>query len=149
MPASHPPLPRPPSPRRSLGERAKDLRAAFRQVPATFDLVWRADRGGALLLGALTTVAAVLPAGIAWLGKLIVDAVVAASRAGGDPSRVTALGLAELGLMALSMAAGRLLGLERELLRARLGNVVNERILEKALELELRHFEDAEVYDKM
>ena len=51
--------------------------------------------------------------------------------------------------MALSMAAGRLLGLERELLRARLGNVVNERILEKALELELRHFEDAEVYDKM
>ncbi len=90
-----------------------------------------------------------LPAGIAWLGKLIVDAVVAASRGGGDPRRVTTLVLGELGLMALSMAAGRLLGLERELLRARLGNVVNERILEKALELELRHFEDAEVYDKM
>ncbi|HEX7487758.1 MAG TPA: ABC transporter ATP-binding protein, partial [Anaeromyxobacteraceae bacterium] len=139
----------PPSPRRSLGERAKDLRAAFRQVPATFDLVWRADRGGALLLASLTTVAAVLPAGIAWLGKLIVDAVVAASRSGGDARRVSVLVLAELGLMALSMAVGRLLGLERELLRARLGNVVNERILEKALELELRHFEDAEVYDKM
>jgi ATP-binding cassette subfamily B protein len=49
----------------------------------------------------------------------------------------------------LSMGAGRLLGLARELLRARLGNLVNERILEKALELELRHFEDAETYDKM
>jgi ATP-binding cassette subfamily B protein/ATP-binding cassette subfamily C protein len=47
------------------------------------------------------------------------------------------------------MATGRLLGLERELLRARLGNTVNERILQKALELELRHFEDADVYDKM
>jgi ATP-binding cassette subfamily B protein/ATP-binding cassette subfamily C protein len=51
--------------------------------------------------------------------------------------------------MAVSMASGRLLGLSRELLRARLGNLVNERILEKSLELELRHFEDAEVYDKM
>ena len=43
----------------------------------------------------------------------------------------------------------RQLGLVVELLRAQLGNVVNERILEKALELELRHFEDADVYDKM
>ena len=149
MPASHPPPPRPPPRRRSLAERARDLRAAFGQVPGTFALVWRADRGGALLLAALTSVAAVLPAGIAWLGKLIVDSVVAASRGAGDPRRVSALVVAELGLMALSMAAGRLLGLERELLRARLGNVVNERILAKALELELRHFEDAEVYDKM
>ncbi len=149
MPASHPPPPRPPPRRRSLAERARELRAAFGQVPGTFALVWRADRGGALLLAALTAVAAVLPAGIAWLGKLIVDAVVAASRGQGDPRRVTALVVAELGLMAVSMAAARLLGLERELLRARLGNVVNERILAKALELELRHFEDAEVYDKM
>ncbi|GEJ58362.1 ABC transporter permease [Anaeromyxobacter diazotrophicus] len=102
-----------------------------------------------MLLAALTAVAAVLPAGIAWVGKLIVDAVVAAGRGEGPPGRVTALVLVELGLMALSLTAGRLLGLERELLRARLGNAVNERILEKALDLELRHFEDAEVYDKM
>ena len=39
--------------------------------------------------------------------------------------------------------------LTRELLRARLGNAINEQILEKALVLELRHFEDADVYDKM
>jgi ATP-binding cassette subfamily B protein/ATP-binding cassette subfamily C protein len=118
-------------------------------VPATFALVGRADRGGAAVLAALTAVVALLPAGIAWTGKLIVDAVVAASRGEGAPGRVTRLVLLELGLMAASMAAGRLLGLARELLRARLGNAVNERILEKALELELRHFEDAEVYDKM
>jgi ATP-binding cassette subfamily B protein/ATP-binding cassette subfamily C protein len=51
--------------------------------------------------------------------------------------------------MAAQMTASRLLGLRRELLRAALGNAINVRILEKALELELRHFEDAEVYDKM
>src|SRR3712207_7158811 len=35
------------------------------------------------------------------------------------------------------------LTLTRELLRANLGNLLNERILKKALELELRHFEDS------
>ena len=35
-----------------------------------------------------------------------------------------------------SLALGRLSSLSRELLRARLGNLVNERILEKALELQ-------------
>ncbi len=138
-------MPQPTTLRARLGE----LRSVFRQVPGTFHLVWRADRGGAVALAVLTSVAAVLPAGVAWVGKLIVDAVVAASRGQGDPGRVTVLVLAELALMATSMATTRLIGLQRELLRARLGNVVNERILEKALELELRHFEDADVYDKM
>jgi ATP-binding cassette subfamily B protein/ATP-binding cassette subfamily C protein len=125
------------------------LRSVFQQVPGTFALVWRADRRGAIVVGALTAVAAFLPAGIAWTGKLIVDAVVAAGRGAGGPSRVTAFVLVELALMAASMTVNRLLGLQRELLRARLGNAVNERILAKALELELRHFEDADVYDKM
>src|SRR5512143_187894 len=112
-------------------------------------MVWRADRRAALLLALLTGVAAVLPAAVAWVGKLIVDAVVAAARGEAGVEPVVWLVALEAGLMALSMGAGRTLGLSRELLRARLGNLVNEAILEKALELELRHFEDADVYDKM
>src|SRR5512143_1299847 len=112
-------------------------------------MVWRADRRAALLLALLTGVAAVLPAAVAWVGKLIVDAVVAAARGEAGVEPVVWLVALEAGLMALSMGAGRTLGLSRELLRARLGNLVNERILGKAMELELRHFEDADVYDKM
>jgi ATP-binding cassette subfamily B protein/ATP-binding cassette subfamily C protein len=125
------------------------MREALRHAPETYRMVWRADRRAALLLALLTGAAAVLPAGVAWVGKLIVDAVVAAARGQGGAGRVTSLVALEAGLMAVSMGSGRLLGLSRELLRARLGNLVNERILEKSLELELRHFEDAEVYDKM
>jgi len=132
-----------------LGERLRELRATFRQVPGTLGLVLRADRGGFLALAGLTALSALLPAAIAWTGKLIVDAVVAAARGQGAPGRVGALVALELGFMAASLFAGRLVGLERELLRAHLGNVVNEQILEKALSLELRHFEDSEVYDKM
>jgi ATP-binding cassette, subfamily B, bacterial len=113
--------------------------------------VWEADRRGAVVVAALTLVLALLPAGIAWVGKLIVDGVVLAARTGAeaDRARVAWLVAGELGLMAIQLAAGRLLGLRREILRGALGNRVNERILEKALELELRHFEDAAVYDKM
>jgi ATP-binding cassette subfamily B protein/ATP-binding cassette subfamily C protein len=123
----------------------------FPQIPGTLRLVWEADRRGTVLVAALTAVLALLPAAIAWVGKLIVDGVVLAARTGAaaDRERVYALVLAELALMAVQLSAGRFLSLWRELLRAALGNRVNEAILEKALALELRHFEDADVYDKM
>ncbi len=93
-----------------------------------------------------------LPAGIAYVGKLIVDGVVMAARSGGDPAlRARVMGLVglEFGLMLGSALVERGLSLTRELLRANLGNLLNERILQKALELELRHFEDSDTYDKM
>jgi ATP-binding cassette subfamily B protein/ATP-binding cassette subfamily C protein len=131
--------------------RLESLRSSFREVPGTLRLVWAADRAGTLQLAAYTAVLALLPAALAWVGKLIVDGVVAAARSG-DPAasrRVLELVALELGLMAAQLTLSRLAGLRRELLRVSLGNALNERILEKALELELRHFEDAEVYDKM
>jgi ATP-binding cassette subfamily B protein/ATP-binding cassette subfamily C protein len=147
----HPTRSAPGTGRLPLRERIAELRSVFRQVPGTLRLVWEADRGGTVAIGALTLVLALLPAAIAWVGKLIVDGVVLAAREGGGEGSRRVLGLVaiELGLMAVQMAAGRVLGLRRELLRAALGNAINERILEKALALELRHFEDSEVYDKM
>jgi len=145
--------PPPPPGGRGAGvrERLRSARALFRQVPGTLRLVWEADRAGAVVIVLLTLLLALLPAAVAWVGKLIVDGVVASARSGAadDRTRVLALVAAELGLMAAQMTASRLLALRRELLRGSLGNRINERILEKALTLELRHFEDSEVYDKM
>ena len=123
----------------------------FAQVPGTFRLVWEADRPGTLAIAGLTLAAALLPAPLAWVGKLIIDAVLEAARSGSEAARekVASLVLLELLLMAASLVIGRLLGFLRELLRTHLGNRINEQILSKALSLELRHFEDAEVYDKM
>src|SRR5688572_17192890 len=123
----------------------------FRQLPGTFRLFWAASPRGAVVLGVLTLVAALVPAAIAWVGKLIVDGVVAASSGGGEAARERVLRLVvlEFGLMVGSVTLDRALALTRELLRARLGNLLNERILQKALQLELRHFEDSDTYDKM
>ncbi|HET9552513.1 MAG TPA: ABC transporter ATP-binding protein [Anaeromyxobacteraceae bacterium] len=138
-------LPAPP------GGRLASLRAVFREVPGTLRLVWEADRAAALQIVALTAATALLPAAIAWVGKLIVDGVVGAARAGDEAARQRVLWLVglELGLMATQLTLSRLAAFRREILRASLGGLVNERILEKALQLELRHFEDSEVYDKM
>jgi len=142
---------KPTAPKLPVRERLKNAVAVFKQVPPTFRILWGASKGGTIAIGTLITTAAVLPAGIAWVGKLIVDGVVLAARTGdpADKQRVLVYVAIELGLMALTTVLGRVLGYLRETTGARLGNVLAERILQKALQLELRHFEDSDVYDKM
>ena len=114
-------------------------------------LVWTTHRGLTIALFVLSLVAGFLPASIAYVGKLIVDAVVRALETEQLADRNTALmwvGV-ELGLVALVATAQRGLEVARQLLRALLGHRVNELILERALELELTDFEDPEIYDRM
>src|SRR5262245_19917645 len=120
------------------------LRESFAHTPRTLALVWRSSARSTFLLGVLTLAVAGLPVAMVWVGKLIVDAVVARSRA--DTIRWV---LVELGVVALLALAQRLLGLVRGLLGARLSLDINGRILAKALTLELRHFEDPEFYDQL
>jgi len=53
----------------------------------------------------------------------------------------------ELGLSLVLLTSRRLQTYLRELIRATMGNLLNGRLLEKALTLELSHFEDATTYD--
>jgi len=124
--------------------------AIFRYSRRAIDLVWSTNRRLTVALGALTVLAGVLPAGIAFVGALIVDAVVAAIGAGGgDARRVLEYVLLEAVLVALLAGAQRGLSMCQSLLRAQLGQRVNVMILEKALTLELAQFEDSEFYDKL
>lgn len=126
----------------------------FGYVRTAIQLTWTTNRSLTLLLGVLTLVAGSLPAGIAWVGAHIVDAVVAASRGyvtmGSAVYHTTLayVGL-EAALVASLAAANRGLSTCQSLLRAQLGQRVNVMILEKALTLELSHFEDSEFYDKL
>jgi ATP-binding cassette, subfamily B, bacterial len=124
--------------------------SVFRYSHRAIQLVWSTSSFLTLALGIVTIVAGVLPAGIAYVGALIVDAVVGAMRAGGgNPARVIELVILEGVLVASVAAAQRGISLCQSLLRAQLGQRVNVMILEKALTLELQHFEDSEFYDKL
>ena len=126
----------------------------FRFSGRALELVWSTSRGLTLWLGLLTLVSGLLPAGIAYVGALIVDAVVAASRAvaAGDAVAMAPVFwlIALEAVLVMAMAgAQRGISLCQSLLRAQLGQRVNVMILEKALTLQLAHFEDSEFYDKL
>ena len=122
----------------------------FRYSRRAIELVWSTNRTLTVSFAALTLIAGVLPASVAYIGSLIVDGVVAAIRAGGTGSpHVITLVVLEGVLVAAIAAAQRGLTLSRSLLRVQLGQRVNEMILEKALTLSLGQFEDSEFYDKL
>ena len=121
----------------------------FRYSRRAMELVWSTSHGLTVGLALLTVIAGVLPASVAYVGALIVDAVVAAIANRGVVSHVAELVALEGVLVGTIAAAQRGLSLCQSLLRAQLGQRVNVMILEKALTLDLRHFEDSEFYDKL
>lgn len=127
------------------------LYGLFRQLRHAVGLVWTTSRGLSIILGLLSLIAGLLPAAIAWVGKLIVDAVVLAAQTGAVVDRNEAIYYVaiELGLVAAVAVAQRGIATCQQLLRALLGQRVNEMILEKALTLDLAAFENSEFYDRM
>ncbi len=147
--------PRPPAPDTPPPPLRQRLRASVAQTRAALRLVWRSSPRGTVALAVLTVAAAMLPPAVAYVGKWIVDAVVAALAAAPGPARDAATRLAleyvalELGLVALAAAVERSLGLTRNLVGSRLAADVNVAILDKSLSLDLTHFEDPEIYDSL
>ncbi|MEQ8204629.1 MAG: ABC transporter ATP-binding protein, partial [Woeseia sp.] len=122
----------------------------FRYSHRALHLVWSTSPVLTVVLAILTLTAGILPAAIAWVGQLIVDGVVAAMAAEqADTTHVLRLLGAEALLVIGVAASQRGISASQSLLRALLGQRVNVMILEKALTLQLAHFEDSEFYDKL
>ena len=118
------------------------------------EIVWSTSATLTLVMAATTLVSGALPAAIASVGGLFVDAVASAIQSTGDAaeaarSDVLFYVLVEAGLVVIMTGAQKLNTVCQSILRVLLGNKINVMILEKALTLELAHFEDAEYYDKL
>ena len=150
MSSRGPPQPLPPAPLQRPGEALRNFFGVFRYSRHAVQLVWDTNRALLFAAAALTLVGGLLPAAVAWVGARIVDAVVTAMHAPGhDVHAVLRLVLFEGLLVAVLSGVQRGLSLCQALLRAQLGQRVNVMILEKALTLELQHYEDSEFYDKL
>jgi ATP-binding cassette, subfamily B, bacterial len=113
-------------------------------------LVWTTSRPLSIAIAVLTLIAGTLPAGIAFTGARIVDAVVVAIQSAPNDARAVIEWVILEGILVAALAAAqRGMSLCQSLLRAQLGQRVNVMILEKALTLDLAQFEDAEFYDKL
>ncbi|MBF0276413.1 MAG: ABC transporter ATP-binding protein [SAR324 cluster bacterium] len=128
--------------------------SVFRYSRRAIQLVWTTNSPLTVALAALTLLAGVLPAAVAYVGQLIVDGVVEAiretERTGAlDPQSVWLFVGMEALLVAGVTGAQRGISLIQSLFRVQLGHRVNVLILEKAITLQLKNFEDPEFYDKL
>ena len=151
------PPPEPPPPIRTYRERF----AALRNLPPFLRLVWETSR--ALTLGALLLrlVRAVLPVVTLYVGKLIIDQVVALAQAPAPPATLGGWwdaglldGLAwllaiELALAVLADVLGRIVSLLDALLAEQLTNATSVQLMEHAATLDLEDFEDSELQDRL
>ena len=158
--ASREPRPAPdraPEPPRSWRERL----GALRNLPPYLALVWRTNARLASASLALRLVRALVPVATLFVGKLIVDEVVALARLPDAPAGLAAwwssgllaplagLVALEFALAVLSDLAGRAVGLVESLLAEQVGNETSLRLMEHAATLDLEDFEDADVQDRL
>jgi ATP-binding cassette, subfamily B, bacterial len=134
-----------------VGNNIRQSLSVFRYSSKALSLVWTTSHSLTISLAALTLVNGLLPSAIALIGKLIVDSVVLANRTGLQLDRQIAIDYVWVEAIAIVFLAAAQKGLvvSQSLLRVLLAQRVNESILEKALTLDLAHFEDSEFYDKM
>jgi ATP-binding cassette subfamily B protein len=135
-----------------LLQKWKEIRRSFAYTPKAVKLVWQTSRWATMGLGFLTLVAALLPASQAWVGKLIVDGVVASIQQGADPERVRSVFVymvLELGLFLLATGLNQARRLIQQLIQLQLANRIRGEIIGKALSLDLAFFEHPDFYDRL
>jgi ATP-binding cassette subfamily B protein len=135
-----------------LSEKWRQARRLFTHTPQALRFVWRTNRWATTGLGFLTIGGALLPATQAWVGKLIVDGVVASIQSGQDAEQVRSVFIyliLELALFLLSAGFNHGRRLIQQLIQLQLANRIRAEIIRKALALELSYFEDPDFYDRL
>ncbi|MES3032536.1 MAG: ABC transporter ATP-binding protein [Gemmatimonadota bacterium] len=144
-------------PTRSL----RDRLGAIRNIPPFLRLIWDTSRVLTVWTVLLRMIRAVLPVLTLYVGKLIIDEVMARVALAGTPvtvagwlrdvasQRLLWLLLAEFGLAVLSDVLGRLVALFDALLSEQFSNATSIRLMEHAATLDLEDFEDSEQQDKL
>ena len=133
----------------------------MRHVIPLFGLVWRTSRVLTLSTMAVRLVRAILPVIALYIGKLIIDEVIAKSALPNAPSSLTdwlssglldrALWLigAEFALAIVSDLAGRAGSLFDMMLGAQFSIATSVRLMQHAATLDLEQFEDSELQDRL
>ena len=136
--------------RRAKGEATwRERIAALRYVPPFLKLVWETHRGYAAAMVVLRLGRAFVPVATLWVGKLIIDAVVAALEAGPDFTRLWKLVALEIAIVLVGEILARASGLVESLLGDLFSNYTSVRLMEHAARLDLYHFEDPDFYDQL
>src|SRR6266516_2507597 len=128
--------------------------AALRHVLPLLRLVFQTHRGYTAAILVLRAIRSLIPVAVLWVGKLIIDGViagVAAVHAGRWPDwrQLAVLVGLELGIAVIGEGLARLSALLESLLGDLFANRLSVRLMQHAATLDLAQFEDAEIYDHL
>jgi len=128
--------------------------AALQHVPPLVRLVFQTHRGYTVAILVLRAIRSFIPVAVLWIGKLIIDGViagVATVHGGGTPDWWHLAGLVglELGIAVVGEGLARLSSLLESLLGDLFANRLSVRLMQHAATLDLAQFEDPEIYDHL
>jgi ATP-binding cassette, subfamily B, bacterial len=127
----------------------RDRLSALKYLPRLVELVWNTHHVYAAIMALLRAIRAFTPIAYLWVGRLIIDTVIA-MRTHGRPfdwSRLVHLVGLEIGIVAFQEILARASILVESLLGDLFSNRVSVRIMEHAATLDLAQFEDPDFYD--
>ena len=127
----------------------KERLEALRYVPALFRLIWGTHRSYTVAMVVLRVVRAFVPVVTFWVGKLILDSVIAAKAGHGSLTQVWRYLALELGIVLVGEILARASSLIESLLGDLFSNAMSVQLMEHAAKLDLAQFEDPEFYDHL
>jgi ATP-binding cassette subfamily B protein len=137
--------PRDPDASPTWSERA----AALRYVPRLLALVWETHRTFTVGIALLRIARAFVPVATFWVGKLIIDAVVALRAGDAEITRLWELVALEIAIVVAGEVLARASTLIESLLGDLFSNHTSVRLMEHAATLDLAQFEDPAFYDQL
>lgn len=123
--------------------------AAVRYLPPFVKLIWQTDRTLTVAMLLLRLARAFVPVALLWIGKLIIDAVVAARGGALDTGRFWRLIAFEIALAFAAEALSRLSAVVESLLGDLFSNRTSLLLMQHAASLDLYQFENPAFYDQL
>ena len=123
--------------------------AVLRNIPPFVKLIWQTHAGFTLAMIALRLVRAFIPLAILWIGKLIIDEVVAARASALATTYLWKLVLLEIALAFAGETLSRASAVVESLLGDLFSNRTSVMLMEHAATLDLYQFENPAFYDQL
>ena len=124
--------------------------SAMKLLPRFFSNVYQAGKNEFLINLLVRLISAFLPVAILWVGKEIVDEIIALSTGnGGSQEALWKFVIIEIALVVLSDLLSRANTLTSSLLGDLYSNATSEQLILKTAEVEIEHLEDPDFYDKL
>lgn len=129
----------------------KERLFALKNLPNFFKLVWRSSPSKTLISFSLRILRSAMPVALLYVGKLIIDQVVAlnTNSPAGNLQELWQLVALEFALALLTDGLNRMINLTDSLLGDLFSNYTSIRIMKHAATLDLDQFEDSVFYDKL